>query len=621
MKTEDITDDFVVNESTILIVDDDDSLRYILQNQIAKEKYNILTSSELKDTFDLLERFPIDLIIMDYHLVGIKGTEIIKEVKKQYPFTKCILLSGQINQNNIESIVDIVDDFVLKPYDINDLLLRVYIQIKNKKKMEEQFESLTFEKIKPSSQKFEISIIIADDDTDITHILKINYKSEYINVTTVNSLAEAKLLISNPKFKYDIAIVDIYFPDNPKGGFEIIGKLKEKFPECKIIVYTGSDTSDYEITKTGVDLVFRKPMQPFALLSNLNSIVRTKVLENKLQYNLLIQTKLNEFSNKIKTLDLWSVRNEIETAIKEIFEADYYFFILLEKNTSDLGYFYIHSHKEISNNKEDVLINIKDDYLASIIENKQSVSKVDEYLYSSSIFKNKKMRHYIFYPIKYALKVTGILFLARDSRYFSQKDFSNIETFADILSRQIEIVNEHSYEKEKSETAGKLSITDELTKVYNTRYFLNAIKKIFEKSQRNNDYFSLLIIDIDFFKKFNDTYGHKIGDLVLQKIAKVIQISVRETKDVVARYGGEEFCVILPKITHKLLNTIAERIRSNIEKYELKTSVGNLKITVSIGGTTYSEKIPNSDKMFKIADAALYKAKQTGRNKVVISNN
>lgn len=606
---------YIMFNNSILIIDSDKDIRFSLEQQLLNEGYNVFTAELIEDTVEILKSHNIDLLIIDINLKNNISYEIIKLVKEKNYLVKCIISSSNISNKNIEYISEIADDFVIKPFDINDLLLRIMIQLKSKEKLDKQFETLNFNNTIKKNETLELNIFIVDDDIELTYILKTNFKSKYINVYTANSIAEAKIILQNKNINIDIAILDIFFPDSKTGGYEIIGKVRTNFPDSRIIVYTGTNIPDVEFTKYGVDIVFRKPMKPSVLMNNLNTFIRNKILENKLNYNLRIQSMLNDFSKKIKVLDLWDLRDEIKYYIKTIFAPDYYFLYILETYNNLLGYLYCHSHKNTNNELTKNLVSFKDDQLISVIKSGKPLIRVNEIYHQSKIMKNIVMRHYIIYPVKYIRRTTGVLFLGKINEIFSEEDFRLIETFADILSRQIEIINIHTREKELRMIAEQLSVTDTLTKIYNTRYFNIKFENEFKKSKSTNAPFSLLIIDIDFFKKFNDIYGHKTGDAVLEKIAEIIKINIRQDFDTVARYGGEEFCVILPGIAKEALTIIAERIRTNIENCKLQTNHGDLSITVSIGGTIFSNNFNSPKDMFKTADKALYQSKQTGRNK------
>ena len=160
-----------------------------------------------------------------------------------------------------------------------------------------------------------------------------------------------------------------------------------------------------------------------------------------------------------------------------------------------------------------------------------------------------------------------------------------------------------------------LSLTDALTGLYNRRHFDNTIEREFLRSKRYGGDLSLAIIDIDFFKKVNDTYGHLCGDYVLKEVAYLILDNFRKT-DFVFRYGGEEFVVILPETDIKSSQIPIERLRKKIEEYPFSFNGQRLQVTVSTGIS--SNNAENMETFLDNADKALYHAKQAGRNRIEI---
>jgi diguanylate cyclase (GGDEF)-like protein len=161
-----------------------------------------------------------------------------------------------------------------------------------------------------------------------------------------------------------------------------------------------------------------------------------------------------------------------------------------------------------------------------------------------------------------------------------------------------------------------LSITDGLTKLHNHRYFQDELARAFEESARYERPLSLAMIDIDYFKKVNDTYGHAVGDEILKAVARLYRDSVRAT-DLVARYGGEEFAVMMPETALDDAITFAEKIRSMVESTAIPTGAGELRITVSIGVASVPHPdIHTAKELIVVADDALYRAKRSGRNQV-----
>jgi diguanylate cyclase (GGDEF)-like protein len=160
-----------------------------------------------------------------------------------------------------------------------------------------------------------------------------------------------------------------------------------------------------------------------------------------------------------------------------------------------------------------------------------------------------------------------------------------------------------------------MASTDGLTGLNNHRTFQERLQQEIERARRFDTPLSLLMIDIDRFKKFNDTYGHTNGDEVLKIIARILKDNVRSI-DFVARYGGEEFAVILPQVDLEGALVVAERIRRSAENYELVFNGHKERVTLSIGVATYPDDASNREQLIDHADKALYLAKRTGRNRL-----
>lgn len=170
--------------------------------------------------------------------------------------------------------------------------------------------------------------------------------------------------------------------------------------------------------------------------------------------------------------------------------------------------------------------------------------------------------------------------------------------------------------KRSNELLLELSNTDPLTGMYNRRYLMKELEKEFKRVVRKMGEMSLIILDIDYFKKVNDTYGHLQGDIVLQKVAQQVQKELRNY-DIAARYGGEEFIAVLPDVSLEGALVVAERIRASVERIRFNGDLSPLSITVSLGVAALNpERCPTVDGLIKLADDALYLAKSNGRNRV-----
>lgn len=158
------------------------------------------------------------------------------------------------------------------------------------------------------------------------------------------------------------------------------------------------------------------------------------------------------------------------------------------------------------------------------------------------------------------------------------------------------------------------SETDFLTGLYNVREFEKLLNKFLADAAAKNEDLSLLMIDIDYFKNVNDTFGHPAGDLILKQFSEILISSCRSF-DIISRKGGEEFAIILLSCNYEHAFKIAERIRNNVREHQFNVNKGKtISITVSIGVSSYSDRINTPDELLQEADQALYSAKRDGRN-------
>ena len=171
-----------------------------------------------------------------------------------------------------------------------------------------------------------------------------------------------------------------------------------------------------------------------------------------------------------------------------------------------------------------------------------------------------------------------------------------------------------SFEQKLLET----NMSDALTGVNNRRCLEIRLKEEVERHVRYNHPLSLIMFDIDFFKRVNDTYGHQCGDFILQSVSSEIKKTIRKG-DILARYGGEEFCCVLPETAIEGATLLAERFRKNIEDKTCPYHEFNVKVTISLGVAPISAEVSTPETLMRIADQRLYKAKESGRNRVIAS--
>lgn len=212
-------------------------------------------------------------------------------------------------------------------------------------------------------------------------------------------------------------------------------------------------------------------------------------------------------------------------------------------------------------------------------------------------------------PLTAKDKILGTLNISRsEPDSFSEKDF---ELFVNLANQAaIAIDNARLY---------RYAVTDEMTRLYNHRYFQQRLDEEIQRADRYENHVSLIILDVDHFKKFNDTFGHPEGDRVLKTVARLIEKNVREI-DIPARYGGEEFVVICPEKNGEGSLIPAERIRAAIEGFDFRINGERVALTVSLGVSCYPDTAKSKADLVQKADFALYYSKQHGRNQATLYN-
>lgn len=216
-------------------------------------------------------------------------------------------------------------------------------------------------------------------------------------------------------------------------------------------------------------------------------------------------------------------------------------------------------------------------------------------------------------PLVARKKVIGVIsVMSRAKGKFDKGDLEIINLFANQAAIAVEnarlfALTEH------------LAITDGITDLYNHRYFQQRLDEEVKRSRRYRSPLALVMFDIDYFKKYNDTYGHPQGDLVLEQMAHITKSTVRET-DIVARYGGEEFIIILPATKKEQAIASAERLRQAVASYPFAGHAdgSSVKLTISLGVSSFPGDAKSTTGLISKADQALYVSKQKGRNRVSV---
>lgn len=236
----------------------------------------------------------------------------------------------------------------------------------------------------------------------------------------------------------------------------------------------------------------------------------------------------------------------------------------------------------------------------------------DTYSHNPAILE-EGVKSFMAIPLRAEGKIVGILYV----NDFKPREYNEGQvSIVSLLATQATFAIENIMLLEKTEM---MAITDELTKLYNHRYFVKSLNDELKRAGRYKQDLSLIMIDVDSFKNYNDTHGHLKGNDVLKEIARILAGAVRDV-DIVARYGGEEFSIILPQTDKEKAVLTAERIRAAVERfgfYKGETQPGG-RVTISMGVATFPHDGRASSDVVGRADEALYQAKREGKNRVCV---
>ena len=327
--------------------------------------------------------------------------------------------------------------------------------------------------------------------------------------------------------------------------------------------------------------------------------------------SLLNLDRLLYLHKAISLMDIQEIKKILTEKLPSILSIRHFSIFLYKKSKRELSLF-SHNRQDF---KDDLTFHVNDSEIMRdaitqgryILEHDFSRSKyfVGK---SNSLFKDK---FFVCVPLMVADEIIGVMNLTdNDSGVFSVSDLDYVLNVSEFIS--LSISNALLYEKTQV-----LSITDGLTGLYDHQEMLKVLDNEWTRSSRYNSPLSIVIIDLDNFKKVNDTYGHQMGDKVLMNLATVVKRICRTT-DTASRYGGEEFLLILAETGVEGAIQIAERIRKEFASLKFKKDGLEFNVTLSCGvAGLEGEKISSPSALIQVADQALYLAKKGGRNQTV----
>lgn len=489
------------------------------------------------------------------------------------------------------------------------------------------------------------NILMVEDHIELSNMISKFLKGHNFAVDCVENgeLALQKFDSKRP----DIILMDIMLPG--MSGIEATKRIREKKDNNEyipILMVTAKNHIEDMVVglNAGADDYIVKPFKFEELLARIKAAIRTKDLYDKLHRQTIDLEKANKKNyqlnqtlsktNKELKKNIYDLHNifEVSLELHSILDLDKLINSTLlsligQFSCKNALYMFIQKKNEqrlsVLNSKgfkqadiEDLKIEKSDPLFKYFEMNKDPIllsNLSDNLKRSPAIDAFKNINIELITPIFIHKKETALVCLGErvKAQGYSKNELEILATVNNIIS--VAVSNAYLYDE-----VIQLSYTDGMTDLHNYRYFELRLNEEIMRHRRTKQDVSLILLDVDYFKNYNDTLGHPAGDEVLRRLAHILKDTVREN-DIVARYGGEEFAVILPNVGIKGALILAERVREKVEEYHFPNEeiqpTGNL--TISLGTATLPKQANDAKDLIQKTDSALYMAKETGRNRVV----
>ncbi len=451
-------------------------------------------------------------------------------------------------------------------------------------------------------------ILVVDDVSANVKLLEAKLISDYYEVITATDGFEA--LAKAKKYKPDLILLDVMMPG--MDGFETCQKLKSD-PELShipvVMVTALSEKSDrLKGLEAGADDFITKPINDMALFARVKSLIRIKTLLDELRLRdatgMQMGVDTDEANSlisdvsgaKILLVDDDAVQSkQIISKLKEIYNTQLVENPELAMSIAKEGGFDIIIISTLLTDMDGLR-------LASHLKSQEETRNVP-----ILVFVDEDEHHIMLKALEMGINDYLVVPVDKNEMAVRVRTQLRRKRYQDALKAQ--------YQKSVS-----MALTDGLTGLYN-RHYLNAhLGNMVKQSTKNEKKLALMIMDMDHFKKVNDTYGHDVGDMVLKQLSGIITRAARAT-DLAARFGGEEFVVLMPETSPDSALGAANRMRELVETtpFIIDNDNNSINLTVSIGIANLLEEGDSAEGLLKRADEALYLAKNAGRNNVKVS--
>ncbi len=457
-------------------------------------------------------------------------------------------------------------------------------------------------------------ILLVDEDPLTRQMYGDVLREEGYRVDTAGSGEEAISMIDTGG--YDVVVTDIFPSEagNEGDGLEFVRKIKNRHPVQEIVILTGHATTSAAISalRAGVSDFLRKPVNPEEFRITIKRILEKSRLfkdNDRLQETI----KVLEVCNRISScLDLEDLSQMALDVMLGMFNASVGALVTFDDSKECFSPKYT---RNMAGSMESNVIS----YLNSLHARKRTALETVNLFHPLSNFPaaggGSPFRSMLYLPVITYGRLFGAcaVFHLKEERPPSKNQIKNLE----VISRQINLAFENAL---KLRQARELAYIDELTGCYNTRYLDEFVEKEIKRAKRHGYPLSFLFLDLDHFKKVNDTHGHLVGSRVLIDVARLIRQATREI-DIVVRYGGDEFVILLVNTSADGAMEVAERIRKMIAAHTFGADSGlSLRLSASIGIATYPEHARDKRAVLDLADRAMYHVKSTTRNSVYIAS-
>jgi diguanylate cyclase (GGDEF)-like protein len=416
-----------------------------------------------------------------------------------------------------------------------------------------------------------------------------------------------------------LVLLDLQLTD--MNGLDVLRQLAGEGFNLPTILMTahGSEQIAVDAFRLGVQDYLTKPLDPDALNAAIASALsESRLLQERARLTAQLKHQVSWMAVLAKigrsvtsTLELDEVLRRIVEASVWLTHAEEGFLALLEEESGQL---HLRAAKYSAEDRSrTVYLPVSDTLIGSVVRTGQPLRTTKaEGALPIRVATGFLVHSLLYIPLLSKGRTLGVLGVDNiaSQRGFSGTEEAQLASLADYATVAIE--NAHLYNQLQQQ-----AITDELTGLYNRRGLFELGRREVERSLRFNRQLPALMIDIDHFKQVNDTYGHAVGDQVLRVMAERFRRNVREI-DIVGRYGGEEFVILLLENDLASAEQVADRLRQLISNIPFQTTKGSIRITVSMGLTAVSAEVGDLAALLQRADQALYLAKNSGRNRVVV---